>query len=192
MFIVLRGEKAVDMCFDPFFALQGERGDLVLPQERELVENDRGKRAVPVQHDHDQAVGSLGGRGTRVVVPLEGNFVVRGNGVRHVIDILPSADPDLQAGEVGNFPFGGEHVEILFHEEGVAVCFQAMSFAFPHLFEQGFFKLLVETQGHGQVDPVLLLFGRVCVVIFQRVGADAILIAIPVKNSVTDSASQAS
>lgn len=36
MFIVLRGEKAVDMCFDPFFALQGERGDLVLPQERSL------------------------------------------------------------------------------------------------------------------------------------------------------------
>jgi len=29
-------------------------------------------------------------------------------------------------------------------------------------------------------------------VIFQRVGADAILITIPVKNSVTDSASQAS
>ena len=192
MGIVLRGEKAIDMCFDPFFALQGKRGDLVFPQEREMVENNRGERSVAVQHDHDQTVGSLGGGGTRVVVPLQGNLIFRADGVRHVIDILSSADPDLQAGEVGNFPFGGEHVDVSLHEEGVPVCFLAMSLVFPHLFEQGFFELLVKTQGHGQVGPVLLLFGRVCVVIFQRVGADAILIAIPVKNSVTDSASQAS
>ena len=58
------------MCFDPFFALQGERGNLVFPQEWEFVENNRGKRPIPVQHDHDQTVGSLGGRGARVVIPL--------------------------------------------------------------------------------------------------------------------------
>ena len=92
------------------------------------------------------------------------------DGVRHVIDILSSADPDLQAGEVGDFPFGGEHVDVSLHEEGVPVCFLAMSLVFPHLLEQGLFELLVEARGHGQPFAVLLLFGGVRVVIFQRVG----------------------
>ena len=73
MFIVLRGEKAVDMCFDPFFALQGERGDLVLPQEREACPRTTGRtQTVPVQHDHDQAVGSLGGAGNPSCRPIGG------------------------------------------------------------------------------------------------------------------------
>ena len=67
-----------------------------------------------------------------------------------------------------------------------------MSLVFPHLFEQGLFELLVEAQGHGQPFPVLLLFGGVRVVIFQRVGADAILIAVSVENRVTDPAAQTS